>query len=847
MSHKGQAKLEVQRRLSRVLLRITLLLALVLGTVASVIQLTIDLAQQKDAVEISASEFLASIVPSAATAVYNFNDDAALQAVEGLFTQRAVTRVLIINEGEVMVDQSRGVERTLPRIGSLTEPSLVELKEPLFSPGDSAEIIGEITVTVDRTIVPPALVERMMMYFYLATLKNFVFGLILVWVVYGTLAGHIIELTARAARWRPGTGVLQPPQPPSFLKGTEIDLLGQKIMELSRGAEAEIRSLASKRDKAQQNNSRLSKKSASLLEVVRKRNEKLATSSRIIQATFESIEQGVLVVDSDLTVLTFSKQYLRILELPDSAIKLGEPLEDTFCRFCAYGEFDVREGETFRQAAQRRMEMLGAVRKAMAPNRYIRSRRDDRYVEAVSRILTDGGMVITITDVTEQERAKAEIERLAWTDKLTSLRNRNKFRSSVIEATNAADDADAKLAVILIDLDRFKMMNDTYGHEAGDAVLVEVAQRIKKLLPKEELVFRLGGDEFAACLPFDGSVEKLKNLSRALIDSITKVIVFEDRELAVGASIGLAYFPDHDRLPEELLRKADIALYEAKEAGRGQYRIYDSLVDKKAQDARRIENDLKFAAMRSELELYFQPIVHSEDYRVVGAEALVRWHHPTEGMLLPQRFISVLERSTMVFEFGDWIIREGWRCLERWTDEFGNKEMQISVNVSSRQFFNAGFIELLQDVSFRRPDLIGRFELELTEETMIENMSHAVSIMQTVGDMGFPIAIDDFGTGYSSISYLDHLPVGKIKIDKSFLDSLRNHDSSHTIIRSIINLGHGLDMTVTAEGVETQEQADFLQKNACEFLQGYLFGKPQTAAEFETAFLLRAKRSANRA
>ncbi|MEM8775300.1 MAG: EAL domain-containing protein [Pseudomonadota bacterium] len=802
------------------------------------IQLTIDLAQQKAAVEISAAEFLNSIVPSAASAVYNFHDEAAQQAVEGLFTQRAVTQVTIINDGAVMIESSRAVQRTLPRIGRLTEPSLVVLTEPLFAPNkEQPEQIGEISVTVDRTVVPPALVKRMMMYFYLATFKNFVFGLVLVLVVYGTLAGHIIALADQVSRWRPGGGAVNAPKPPSFLRGTEIDLLGQKITHLSRGAEAAIRSLSSKRDEAQQNNSKLNKKSQSLLEVVRNRNEKLAATSRIIEATFESIEQGVLVIDADLVIITFSKQYLRILELPEATLKKGDRLEDAFRRICAHGEFDVLEDETLEDAAKRRMECLGAVRGAMKPSRYIRERKNNRFIEAVSRTLTDGGMVITVTDVTEQERSKAEIERLAWTDKLTGLRNRNKFRSSVIEATENTDQSKEKLAVVLIDLDRFKLVNDTYGHESGDAVLVEVASRIKALLPSEDLVFRLGGDEFAACLSFDGAVDELEKLSRDLIASITQIITFKDRELVVGASIGIAYFPDHDQLPEELLRKADIALYEAKEAGRGQFRIYDSIVDQKAQEARRIENDLKFAVARDELELFFQPIVRSEDRRIVGAEALVRWHHPQEGMLMPGQFIGILERSSSVFKFGTWIIREGWRCLEKWNDILGATDLSISVNVSSRQFFDVGFVELLQEVSFKRPDLIGRFELELTEEIMIGNMSDAVSIMQRVGDLGFPITIDDFGTGYSSISYLDRLPVGKVKIDKSFLDSMRKHGNSQTIIRSIINLGHSLDIEVTAEGVETQDQADFLRENACEYLQGYLFGAPKTGRDFEAQII----------
>lgn len=454
----------------------------------------------------------------------------------------------------------------------------------------------------------------------------------------------------------------------------------------------------------------------------------------------------------------------------------------------------------------------------------------------VDRALEDLDSLITAVSAsrTAAETARAEAERLAWTDTLTGLGNRHSLLSNLRAALDSADGE--RVFLLLIDLDRFKQVNDTYGHEAGDAVLTTIAHRIQGLIGGRGRGFRLGGDEFAVIVDArqSTSLSAVCDLAAELIEAIQGPVLHANRSLFVGASIGIGVSPDNAENGVELLRITDIALYEAKNAGRRQYRLYEEAVDRRAQLERRLEDDLRLAVERDELVMHFQPLVAGAANQVVGAEALLRWRTPQNGLLQPDQFIKILERSDMVFEIGEWVLLQGWRRIERWAEMFPDQALGVSVNVSARQFFDEKFIELLQDLALSNPDLVPRLELEITEGMMIQNMERAVGLMNRIGEMGFPIAIDDFGTGYSSIYYLAKLPVSKLKIDKSFLWGDENDKTSQSIVLSIITLGHTLGLKVTAEGVETASQEAFLRANGCDILQGFRFGKPLTDDDFET-------------
>ena len=430
----------------------------------------------------------------------------------------------------------------------------------------------------------------------------------------------------------------------------------------------------------------------------------------------------------------------------------------------------------------------------------------------------------------ELGKARAAAELLAWTDTLTGLRNRHALLSDLPRLLSEA--RDEPLVLMLLDLDRFKQVNDTYGHEAGDAVLVAVAERVREVLDGVGTCYRLGGDEFAVILNIGVSQDRATSVAAALIPAIQEPVQYQGRGLFVGSSIGIAFNAQIAGDANELLRFADVALYEAKDSGRGQFRLYRPEVDRRIRTERELENDLRTALANDEFRLFLQPLVDARDRSILGAECLLRWQHPRLGLLQPADFIEIVERGDMVFGVGDWVLRNGWRMLAELDQLFPDRKLHVSLNVSVRQFFDADFLETLRDLPFGRVALQDRLELEITESTMIHNMDQAVSLMCRVGEMGYRLCIDDFGTGFSSIAQLAQLPVHSLKIDGSFLKGLDRTGASTTVVRSIINLGLNLGLKVTAEGVETQQQASFLSENGCNRLQGYLYGRPMEWADF---------------
>lgn len=560
--------------------------------------------------------------------------------------------------------------------------------------------------------------------------------------------------------------------------------------------------------------------------------EVLQQTTRILEATFDSIEQGVLVLDSDLRLLVWSSRFAEIMEPNPKFLRRGVSIQELIGHFYDLGDFqDAQEPRHIViEAALRKLGISGSERK---PSNYIRARSNGRYVEVFTRIQNDGGIVITLTDVTRQEEARLEIERLAMTDALTGLANRNLLRRSIKKGMRDAERRNCNLAFMLIDLDKFKLVNDVFGHDAGDHVLIIVAKRLRNLIQDRGTLFRLGGDEFAVCLPFNHDQVEIGELADQIIAELENPILFEGRPLAIGASIGIAVAPVDARKAETLQRKADVALYQAKNGGRGLHHFYDEQLDDQERRTRQIHDDLHSAVTDGQFELYFQPRVDAASMKICGAEALLRWNHPTEGLLAPADFISAMERSEAVFEVGEWVIREGWRHLVDWIPRFDMPDFQLSVNVAARQFFEPSLLELLHDLRFSDAHLVNNLELELTEEVMIDNMSAAVAVMKKIEELGYSIAIDDFGTGYSSISYLHHMPVRILKIDKSFLEPVDVRANAATIVKTIINLGRSLGITVTAEGVETAEHVEFLKKQGCTYLQGYYFSKPVPVHQFE--------------
>jgi Amt family ammonium transporter len=428
-------------------------------------------------------------------------------------------------------------------------------------------------------------------------------------------------------------------------------------------------------------------------------------------------------------------------------------------------------------------------------------------------------------DLRERLQAEKRIRHLAQHDPLTGLPNRvlftERLREVMTETTTGADGRRRSCGVVIIDFDRFKDINDLHGHQAGDAVIIEVAARFSALAGPHDIVARLGGDEFAAILGQAATEAELEAFGSRVLAAID---IRPDEQVNVTVSIGAALYPAHAGEIDALIGCADIALFHAKASGRNAFRLFrpgmNDLIDKR----RALEADLEQALHKGQLELYLQPRVNVADLSISGYEALLRWSHPTRGMVSPADFIPVAEASGKIIQLGEWVLAEAVRLLDR-------IEGHISVNVSPLQFRHSDFVANLAQLLKRSGADPRRIELEITESVLIDDDSRAVQILNELKRMGFAIALDDFGTGYSSLSYLSRYPFDTIKIDRSFVQNLSLADKTRLIVRTIIDLGEGLGMKVVAEGVETIEEALFLSQAGCHELQGYLLGRPVKVAE----------------
>jgi diguanylate cyclase (GGDEF)-like protein/PAS domain S-box-containing protein len=428
-------------------------------------------------------------------------------------------------------------------------------------------------------------------------------------------------------------------------------------------------------------------------------------------------------------------------------------------------------------------------------------------------------------DVTERKQAEARIEHLAHHDALTDLPNRSAFTEHLARTIEMARRGGESFAVLSLDLDRFKEVNDVFGHAVGDDLLREMSRMLRGLA-SDAFLARLGGDEFILITPNGDQPAIAEAVSRSLLDAVATDLEINGQHLRVGISIGVAIFPDDGADATTLLNNADAALYRAKTAGRGKTRFFEVEMDNRLRERRAIQHELSSAIARNELRLHYQPLAKI-DGQVIGFEALVRWHNPLRGMVSPATFIPVAEESGLIMQIGEWVLREACREAARWLHP-----LQIAVNLSPIQFRHGDLPGLVHSVLLETGLAPRRLELEITEGVLVEDFDRGLSILRRLKTLGVRIAMDDFGTGYSSLSYLQSFPFDKIKIDQSFISNVKSNPQSAAIVRAVIGLAHGLDLPVLAEGVETKAQLDFLAAESCNEVQGYLMGRPHPILEY---------------
>ncbi|MCY1208663.1 PAS domain S-box protein [compost metagenome] len=448
-------------------------------------------------------------------------------------------------------------------------------------------------------------------------------------------------------------------------------------------------------------------------------------------------------------------------------------------------------------------------------------------------------LLLTARDVSALKDAQAQIQHLAYHDPLTNLPNRALLTDRLTQQIALLQRHKMRGALLFLDLDHFKHINDSLGHPLGDAVLKMVTARLEASVRLEDTVARLGGDEFVVLLTgLEGKRSEVTYQVREIADKLRKLLaepmLVEGHRLQVTPSIGIALIPDHGASPADLLKRADIALYRAKDSGRNAIQIFRSTMQEAASERLRLESDLRLALARDEFELHFQPQVDARNNRIVGAEALLRWQHPTLGPQSPGQFIQVLEESGLILDVGAWVLDEACNACEQLLAEglVNAKDFGLCVNISPRQFRQSDFVERVER-ALKRSQLPAQvLKLEVTEGIVIQNIEDTIGKMRRLKKLGASFAMDDFGTGYSSLTYLKRLPVDALKIDQSFVRDATQDPNDAEIIRAIVAMARSLGLEMIAEGVERREQLDFLEQQGCHLYQGYLYSKPVPLAEF---------------
>ncbi len=554
--------------------------------------------------------------------------------------------------------------------------------------------------------------------------------------------------------------------------------------------------------------------------------EEAQRKQALLEATLHNIGQGICLFDQDLNLMVWNERYIELLNLPRDLVKEGTPLSDIL-------RFNGERGEYGDVSIQALISDRVAIARRREPSRMERTRPNGRVIQVDHNPMPGGGYVATYTDITERKQTEARMRHLAVHDVLTSLPNRTLFLDRLRQALLSARRFQRGVTVLFVDLDRFKDINDHFGHDVGDLMIQEMGQRLSRIIRDSDTAARLGGDEFAIIQTDVQNIEDTIVLAQRIIDELCQPFDCRGIRLHSTASVGITLFPEDGENPEQLVKNADMAMYAAKAEGRNNYRFFLPSMHERVKERKTIEEDLRNALEQDQLELYYQPKIDCRTERVVGAEALVRWHHPDRGLIMPGEFISVAEECGLINRLGAWVLEKACKQTQIWRDTT-LPGLRIAVNLSPAQFQDAELVSSVTRIVKDTAMPEGTLELEITESILMNNPEKAVSTLKELKALGVMIAIDDFGTGYSSLNYLKRFPVSSIKIDQSFVNDIHVDMDDKAIVDAVIGLGHSLNLEVVAEGVEEVEQLDYLREKGCDFIQGYLYSKPLPADTFVT-------------
>ncbi len=568
----------------------------------------------------------------------------------------------------------------------------------------------------------------------------------------------------------------------------------------------------------------------------------IAHSKATLDEALESMVSGFVVLDSQMRLVQWNRRFEEIYPWLKGHLAAQVPFRELLMEKARHHLDSASAEEQLRWVEHR----VAVQRNPQGPHE--QGLPDGRVIQVTERATPDAGLVITYHDVTELRRASAEIENLAFYDPLTGLPNRRLLMDRIQQTVAASARSGLHGALLFLDLDHFKTLNDTLGHEVGDVLLRQVAQRLKACVRTEDTVARLGGDEFVIMLKnLATSSEEAASLARRVGEKILRRL---NMPYALGAhtyhstpSIGATLIGLDMQPPTDLLKQADIAMYQVKSQGRNSLCFFDPQMQIAINQRVQLENDLQLAITGSQFELHYQP-QQRLDGRIVGVEGLIRWRHPERGLVAPGQFIAVAEESELIVPIGHWVLRTACEQLAAWKGDARYQHVQVSVNVSARQFRQHDFVARVVEVLRETGAQAHLLKLELTESLVLDDVDDTIAKMVQLKTKGVRFSVDDFGTGYSSLAYLTRLPLDQLKIDQSFVRNLGTKQTDDVIVQTIIGMARNLELDVIAEGVETAEQRDTLARYGCHYFQGYLLGHPMPVQELE-ALLARDPAASN--
>ena len=563
-----------------------------------------------------------------------------------------------------------------------------------------------------------------------------------------------------------------------------------------------------------------------LQHALHERDQALNTSQRnlhLAERVIETSLEGIVITDAEARIVSVNPAFTRLTGYSAAEVLGRNP------SLLNSGRQDKAFYEEMWQRLKTEGQWQGEI--------WNRRKSGELYPELLTiTAITDRNGRLTnyaavFSDISELKANEAHIRHLAYYDPLTGLPNRRLLDDRLQMAIAHAQRARGRGAVLFIDLDRFKRINDTLGHEVGDEVLAEVARRLCKCLREDDTVARMGGDEFIAILGDLADPDDAAHSAARIIDALRRPIIAGEHELVITTSIGISIFPEDGRDPATLIKNADVAMYRAKDEGRDSFQLYQATMNARSLEHLALETALHRAISRAELLLHFQPLVEVGSGQIIAAEALLRWQHPQLGVVAPADFIPLAEETGLIVPIGEWVLRQACEQHRAWRAS-GHGRLRMMVNLSARQLRDEGFVDMVSRVLADTAMPAGQLTLELTESMLMEGSGCTVEVLERLRTLGVRLAIDDFGTGYSSLAYLKRFPIDELKIDRLFTRDIQRNSGDAAIAEAIVKLGHSLGLRVVAEGVESAAQFAILSAHGCDFAQGYHFGRPVAAAEF---------------